>query len=196
MKSPDAFAALIPVVEELERLGVRYYVGGSISSSAYGHMRSTQDADLIADLKPAHVEPLVKALQNTYYANAHAAFEAIAHQRCFNLIHLATMFKVDIFIVKDRQYDRMALSRAQKRRLDDEDPATDFYLASPEDVILGKLEWYRLGDESAQQQWLDVTKVMKVQFDNLDRDYLEKWAGELRVADLLERAWKEVLMQL
>jgi len=192
MQPPDAITAMTPVVAELERLGVTYYVSGSVASSAYGHMRSTQDADLVADLQAAHVDPLVHALRGAYYVSAGAAFEAIARRSCFNLIHLATMFKVDIFVAKLRPYDRMALTRIQKRRLDKEDPASDFFLASPEDVVLSKLEWYRLGGEVSEMQWLDITKVLKVQSDALDRAYLEHWAAELRVADLLERAWKEV----
>jgi hypothetical protein len=86
----------------------------------------------------------------------------------------------------------VALGRIQRRPLDEDDPSRQFYFASAEDVILSKLEWYRLGDEVSDSQWGDVVGVMKVQRDALDRPYLEKWAAELGVADLLERAWSEV----
>jgi hypothetical protein len=72
------------------------------------------------------------------------------------------MFKVDVFVVKLRAYDRVALTRARKRRLGKEDPTSEFFLASPEDVVLSKLEWYRLGGEVSEAQWLDITRVLKV----------------------------------
>jgi len=190
-QSDDAITAMIPVVAELERLGVPYYVGGSVASSAYGHMRTTQDADLIADLKAEHVPLLVQALGKDYYISSTAASEAVARRSCFNLIHYATMFKVDLFAAKLRPYDRMALTRVCKQRLNKENPDSEFFLASPEDVILSKLEWFRLGDEVSEKQWLDITKVLKVQQHALDRAYLSHWAAELGVADLLARAWQE-----
>lgn len=192
MPIDDAIAAMTPVVAELERLGVPYYVGGSVASSAYGHMRTTQDADLIADLKAEHVAPLVRALGDDYYISPTAALEAIGRRSSFNLIHYATMFKVDLFVSKLRPYDRAAFMRVRKQRLDRENTESEFCLASPEDVVLSKLEWFRLGDEVSEKQWLDITKVLNVQQHALDRAYLTHWAAELGVADLLERAWREV----
>jgi hypothetical protein len=192
MPFEDAITAMTPVVTELERLSVPYYVGGSVASSAYGHMRTTQDADLIADLKAEHVAPLVQALGTDYYISATAALEAIGRRSSFNLIHYATMFKVDLFAAKLRPYDRMALTRIRKKALDREHPDSEFFVASPEDVVLSKLEWFRLGDEVSDKQWIDITKVLNVQQNTVDRAYLSHWAAELRVADLLERAWKEV----
>ena len=191
MQSPEPIVALSPVVKELQRLGVSYYVGGSVASSVYGFSRATQDADLVADLAPKHVDPLVEALKSTYYISKPMILEAISRKSCFNLIYLPTSFKVDVFVIKDRDYDRVALGRSREDSLDDEHPSQQFFLASPEDVVLSKLEWFRLGEEVAQTQWRDVIGVMKVQENRLDRAYLVKWARELGVADLLERAWKE-----
>lgn len=191
MTHSDTVAAIKPVVAELERLGIAYYVGGSVVSSAHGIPRSTLDVDMVADLAPKHVAPLVEALQQAYYISAPAMSDAIARKSCFNLIHLATSFKVDIFVIKNRKFDRTALDRAQQRAFDDENPAEQFFLASAEDIVLSKLEWFRLGDDVSEQQWRDVIGVLKVQQNALDRPYLEKWAAELGIADLLERAWKE-----
>ncbi len=192
MQSPDAIKAMIPVVAELERLGVRYYVGGSVATTAYGHMRMTQDVDLVANIAPKHAVPLVNALKDRYYVNLQAVSDAIARRRCFNLIHLATSFKVDIFVVKDRRYDQAALQRIQKKPFNIDNPTEQFFVASAEDIILSKLEWFRLGDEVSERQWRDVIGVLKVQENLLDRSYLEKWAAELGIADLLEKAWKEI----
>ncbi len=119
--------------------------------------------------------------------------DAIARRSCFNLIHLANSFKIDVFAVKNRPYDLVALDRIQKKRVA-ENPSLELFLASPEDIVLAKLEWYRLGDEVSERQWHDVLGVLRVQADSLDRSYLEKWAAELGVADLLAKARKEAAL--
>lgn len=190
MLTPDTVAALVPVVAQFARLGVPYQLGGSVVSSAHGVARSSLDVDLVADLGQQHVAPLVAALRDSYYIDSRMISDAIARKSCFNLVHLATSFKVDVFVLKNRAYDRVAMSRAQAVALDPSDPSARFSVASAEDIILAKLEWFRLGDEVSERQWNDILGVMKVQQQNLDRAYLAKWAAELRVGDLLERAWK------
>jgi len=191
MQSPDTLVAVSPVVDALEDLGVAYYLGGSVVSSTYGLARSTLDVDLVADLAERHVQPFTDALKSAYYVDAHMISDAIARKSCFNVIHLATMFKVDVFAVKDRPYDRMALARIRKDTLAVESAAAEFFLASPEDVVLNKLEWFRLGDEVSQRQWDDVIGVLKVQQARLDGAYLTEWATKLGVADLLQRAQED-----
>jgi len=187
----DLLAALEPVVEAFSRLGVAYYLGGSAVSSNYGVARSTLDVDLVADLSAEHVVPLVNALKSDYYIEQRAVVEAVARKVCFNAIHLPTSFKVDIFTVKGRPYDYVVLQRIREDSLDDAESAKKFFQASPEDIILAKLEWYRLGDEVSERQWGDVLGVMKVQQHLLDRVYLEQWADDLGVVDLLRKAWCE-----
>lgn len=192
MLPSDALEAVSPLVAELERLGVAYYLGGSLASSTHGMPRSSLDVDMVADLAPNHVLPLVNALKSIYYIDARMIQDAIERRSCFNLIHLATSLKVDVFAVKDRRYDRVALDRIKKQCVHAENASTDFFLASPEDIVLAKLEWYRLGDEISERQWNDVIGVLRIQGDSLDRPYLDKWAAELHVADLLAKAWMEV----
>jgi hypothetical protein len=93
MIAHDVLAALTPVVEVLERLGVMYHIGGSIASSAYGIARSTLDVDVVADLRPQHVQSLVEQLQPAYYIDADAVRSAIRERASFNVIHLASMIK-------------------------------------------------------------------------------------------------------
>ena len=154
-------------------------------------MRATLDADLVADLKPQHVAGLVEALQADYYIDAGMIRGALSRRSCFNLIHLATSFKVDVFVLKGRAYDRAALERKEKRSIDADSPEIQVFLATAEDTVLAKLEWYRLGDEVSDRQWRDVLGIFKSQQGHLDRDYMKKWAAELRVADLFERALRE-----
>jgi hypothetical protein len=191
MSSVDLFQAMIPVLRTLDALGVTHYVGGSVASSALGLPRTTIDADLVAVLKPRHVADFVARLSGDYYVSAPMIRDAIHRESCFNVIHLATMFKVDVFVAKRRPYDQSALSRIRKENLGEPEDKLQVWLAAPEDVVLNKLEWYRKGAEISERQWLDVQGVLKVQRERLDRGYLRKWAQELDVADLLERALGE-----
>ena len=191
MKKPDILAALDPVVKAFEKIGVSYYLGGSVASSAYGIARATLDVDLVADLKTQHVNSLTEMLKSDYYIDKEMILDAIKRHSSFNLIHLETMLKVDIFIIKDRPYDGVAFQRKRKDTLDEEQGASEFYLASPEDIILNKLEWFQMGGKVSERQWHDVLGIMKVQRELMDKEYLRRWAKELGISDLLEQAFRD-----
>jgi sugar/nucleoside kinase (ribokinase family) len=178
------------VIECFERLGIDYFIGGSVASSAYGIARATVDVDLIAKIETKHVDNLVKALEKNYYIDAGMITNAIQEKSSFNLIHLETMIKIDIFILRDQPYDLKAFDRRQTDTLDEES-ARKFYLSSPEDVILSKLQWYHLGGRLSQQQWKDVLGVLKVQGDRLDLKYLKYWASKLNLSDLLNGSFND-----
>lgn len=179
------------VTQTLEQLGIPYAVGGSLASSLHGIMRATLDVDIVADMKLEHVEPLVAALSKEFYADAGMMRGAIEHHRSFNLVHYETAFKVDIFIRRPRAFDGLQFER-KKYSIITTDPEQGIYVASPEDTILTKLEWYRLGGEVSDRQWRDILGVMKARAGGLETDYLRQWAAELGVSDLLERALREV----
>ena len=105
----------------------------------------------------------------------------------FNIIHTRSGFKVDVFLCKDRPFERSVLSRRRAYALPDR-PEQPIWLVSAEDVILLKLEWYRLGHGVSDRQWADVVGVLQVQAGQLDTAYLDGWATELGVSDLLARA--------
>jgi len=175
------------VTRAFEQLGVTYAIGGSLASSLHGVMRSTLDVDIVADMHIEHIPPLVAALSKEFYADDEMMRDAIEHQSSFNLIHYATAFKVDVFIQKPRAFDRAQLER-RRTSVITIDPEQSVYVTSPEDVILSKLEWYRMGGEVSDRQWRDILGVLKTRAGDLDVDYLHKWAKELKVSDLLERA--------
>ncbi len=186
----DWVPVLQPVIHAFNALGVPFQVGGSLASSAWGLPRSTQDADLVADLQIQHVDQFVARLQDSYYIDASIIRDAIAKQSSFNLLHLATMLKVDVFILKRSAFDEAAFQRARPQWLDD--PQSEQVLfTSPEDIILHKLVWYQLSGEVSERQWLDVLGVLKVQAEDLDAAYLREWAARLGVAELRARAWQE-----
>lgn len=190
MPESDLIAALRPVVAVLQQLGIRHYIGGSVASSIHGVVRTTLDVDVIADLGESSVEIVLRQLTQDYYVSVQAAKSAVAHEGSFNLIHLPTSFKIDVFVLKSRPYDQQAMERSLEDAVGEEG-ALKTRVASAEDVILSKLEWYRLGNEVSERQWQDVIGVLRVQQHNLDFEYLERWAGELGVSDLLQCARQE-----
>jgi len=190
----EQIAVTMIVADTLDALGVSYAIGGSFAGALHGVMRATMDVDLVANLRLEHAELLAQALGDAFYADAEMMRDAIGRQSSFNIIHLDTMFKVDIFVAKPRAFDRAQLERRQLYLLS-EDPERRAYVTSAEDIVLSKLEWYRMGGEVSDRQWRDVLGVLKVQGDRLDRDYLHRMAAELRVSDLLSRAFEQAEIQ-
>jgi hypothetical protein len=188
---PDVAAGLAGALEALEALNVPFYVCDSIASSAHGELRLTLDAEVVADLQPQHAEKLVQILGADYYADAEAILEAIRSHSSFNLLHFGTFLKVDVFAPKDRAYDRVAMQRRRSTKLGQEPDALVAPVASPEDTLLAKLEWFRMGGEVSDRQWRDIMGICKTQRDSLDFAYLRRWARELNVGDLLERAFTD-----
>lgn len=141
---PEPTAVTLRVVETLEGIGIPYLIGGSFASSVHGVARMTADVDLVVDLKFEHVGPFVQAVQTEFYVEAEAMRDAIRRHESFNLVHLATMFKVDIFVLKRRPFDEAQFQRRQRHAISNE-PERHAYIATAEDNILAKLEWYRTG---------------------------------------------------
>jgi len=175
------------IVAAFDTAGVRYFLGGSVASALYGEARSTRDVDFIAALLTHHVAPFLSALGNEFYFEETEIGAAVAARRSFNIVHLDTMVKVDVFILKADAFGRSQISRRTARQLSQND-LTPIFVASPEDTVLAKLQWYRDGGGVSDRQWNDVLGVIKVQGTTLDLDYMKEWARELGVADLLGRA--------
>jgi hypothetical protein len=182
------------VVAKLTRIfddfAIRYVVGGSLASSLYGIPRSTHDVDLVAEIGLPHVEALTNALADEFYVDAGMIRDAIRRHASFNVVHLATMFKADVFITRDDAWSREELLRARTEEFDTPEGKVSVHFASAEDTLLHKLVWYKLGNQVSDRQWGDVLGVLKVQAESLDREYLEHWARLLDVLDLLSRAMR------
>lgn len=186
MTAPDLVDAVAPVADVLDALGVPYYLAGSVISSLHGIARATVDVDVVAALRPAHATAFAERLADDYYADADAIADAIHRRAMFNVIHLATMMKVDVYVAAT-EFDRSALSRHQLDSLVRAPDARLFSIATAEDVILHKLTWFRDGGQVSERQWNDVVGVLRVQRD-IDLAFLRDWAARLEVLDLLERA--------
>jgi hypothetical protein len=187
---PEPIAVTLLVIEALDDLGVPYLIGGSLASAVYGVPRATMDADLVADLRLEHAEQLARSLGNAFYLEIESIREAIRRHSSFNVIHMETMFKLDIFVPKRRPFDAAQLAR-RRPVVVAADPQRTAYFASAEDSILTKLEWYRVGGQVSERQWRDVMGILKAQSNRLDLAYMRQWAVPLNVADLLEQALGE-----
>jgi hypothetical protein len=177
----------LKVTEVFEKLGVPYLIGGSLASTLYGMVRTTQDADIIAEMRLEHLPLFLSALQEEFYMDEEMIIHAIQNNASFNIIHRESMFKVDVFIPRPRPFLQSQLVRAQPQTFEFESKLSAKF-ASPEDTILAKLEWYRWGGEVSERQWRDILGVLKTCAGKLDMEYLRKWADELNISDLLERS--------
>lgn len=175
------------VIRAFDSLRIPYFLGGSMASSVHGIYRATADADFVAAVRPHHAEPLAALLHPAFYAEVEAIRSAASSSRSFNVIHLETMLKVDVFVARTDPFSLMQMRRRALQTAS-ADGQTKFYVASAEDTVLAKLQWYRESGGVSDRQWNDVLGVLKVQGPALDRAYLGEWARELKLADLLARA--------
>lgn len=173
------------VARRLRDAGMSFMVVGGVASSYHGAMRFTQDVDLVVDATLEQLLHFVNSFEPPFYVSEVAAREAFQHRRMFNIIHPECEFKADIILLKDRAFDRAAFARRRPGRV----WAVEADVIGPEDVILAKLEWAKRSDSSRQYE--DAAKVALVQYDKLDLAYLKKWADEMNVSELLERALNE-----
>lgn len=183
----DSLRAALLAASKLENLGVRWFLGGSLASSIHGIPRATFDADLMADLRPQHVRPFLKSLGDAWYADEGAIREAIQARASFNLIHLDTAMKVDVFLPKPRVFDGGEFGRSLQIDLGADAPV-HARVCCPEDIVCAKLEWFRLGGEQSERQWMDILGVLRLNEGKLDETLLQQSAAELGVLDLLEKA--------
>lgn len=184
----EAFEVTLEVTAALDKLGVRYLVGGSFASSAYGEVRTTMDVDLLAELPGSVVDALVAELSDRFYIDKDMIMDAIRRRASFNLVHLATMFKVDVFV--SGRSELLVEEMNRRQRLELGDPPRAVYVCSAEDIVVQKLDWYEKGSRISDRQWNDVLGVLKTRLQ-LDVDYMRRWAQHLGVEALLDRALAE-----
>ncbi len=178
---------LLDVAAKLSNLKIPYMVGGSFAGSYYGFARNTQDADFIVSMKLEDVDGFVNAFSQNFYLDRATIEGALRRRTSFNIIHFHLSFKVDFFMLRPESFQQESFSRRQPTRMDPEQEAETF-LQTAEDTVLSKLDWYRQGGGVSEQQWRDVIGILKVQAGRLDMKYLDRWARELGVLDLLTRA--------
>lgn len=179
MTVPDVFRR---ITTALDQAGIGYMLSGSFASAHYGAPRSTQDIDLVIEATPAQLRAFVEALSaSEYYADLDAALGAHQRQSMFNVIDLATGWKIDLIIRKSRAFSQEEFRRRQRVSLHD----VPLFVASAEDAVISKLEWAKLAESRRQIE--DAAAILRVRWDTLDHSYLAKWIAELD----LKKEWDD-----
>jgi hypothetical protein len=187
---PDPIAVAASFAQLLERLYIPYVIGGSLASSVHGEPRSTNDIDVVADVRARHIDDLVRDLANDHYVSREAVEDAVRSTGTFNVIQIHGAIKIDVFVVGNDPFDRERLRHREQIRVSS-DPPIDLFIDSAENTVLRKLEWYRRGGEVSERQWRDVVGILRIQTPTLDWSHLDQWAARLHVADLLAKAQSE-----
>ena len=174
--------AYLDVIAILDDLQLPYAIGGSVASSVFGEPRASADADLIVDLPEAQLGALVARLEGAYYVSEDAARDAVRRHSSFNIIHLDSMYKVDLFVAGPSEMDREQLRRKVRVALTT-GPDTDAFVTAAENLVLRKLDWDRQSGETSDRQWRDVLGILKVQAGSLDTSYLLRNADNAGLRD-------------
>lgn len=176
------------LVRELERLQLDYLVTGSMATIAYGEPRLTNDLDVVIALPMERVESFCTAFpEEDFYLSREAVRDAVVHRRQFNIIHFASGLKVDVFIPADNAFEH---SRKQRGRTLAVKSDWEARFASPEDVILRKLQYFQEG--GSEKHLRDIAGMFKIQGARLDIAYIAEWAESLGVSEI----WRELLQQM
>ena len=176
-------------IEVLETLSIDYAIGGSIASSVYGYVRFTQDADIAVVSFDEKIGDFCDNLTDAFYLSEDAIRQAHHQATSFNVIHLETAFKIDVFICRDI-FHKQILSLRRKLLLD-ESLKKEFELVSPEDIVLLKLQWHNNGGAVSEKQWNDILGVLKTQGNRIDISYMRQWAEKLSIRKSLENALQQ-----
>lgn len=184
----ELISVLQDLFTKLDALGIKYLIGGSFASSAWGVPRQTHDLDLSVRISGMQAQQLVETLGDEYLVSANEIQDALDSQdtyRSFQLLHMEKVFKIDVFVPR---IDEFSESEYERRRLIEVIPGVTAYCAAPENIVLQKLRWYELGNRVSDRQWNDIVQVLEVQDGQLDWPYLDSWAIRLGVHDLLKKA--------
>ena len=189
---PEPVEVTLLVADILESVNIIYAIAGSMVGTIYGRIRTTLDVDIVADLHPDQGEQFIQRLAGLFYFDVQAVNNAVLTRIHFNLIHLETTFKVDIFVPKTRAFDQQIFSRRVKSNITSTSDRQAYFVTA-EDLILAKLEWYQQSGDTSERQWQDVLAIIHTQDRTLDQDYLRRWAKNLNILKLLEKALTEAL---
>ena len=182
----DPIQVALRVAEVLDTMEIRYLVGGSVASSMSGEPRSTLDVDMVVDLGIDDIEPFSRALGDEFHVDSAALARAVKEKSSANLIHFESSVKIDLFVMGGTPLDGQMMERRRKVQVS-YDPDRHLYVYTAEDILLQKLRWFRLGEETSERQWRDVLAIVRVQAGALDGEYLARGATVLGVSDLLDR---------
>ncbi len=185
---------LTKVFDRLEGLQISYLVGGSFATGVHGNVRQTNDLDILIDLKPDQVSEFVAEFSKDSMVSEEEILDAIESRRpyaCFQVLLIDEFFKLDCFVLQTDSFSQSEMSRRVTIAISE---GVVGWCATPEDIILRKLQWFVLGNKVSDRQWNDIVGVLEVQHGRLDETYLDDWATKLEVKDLLDEARTQVIV--
>jgi hypothetical protein len=185
----DQAELLRKMATTLEKLGVPYAVVGSTASTVYGEPRFTNDIDIVLDLHSRDVTAFCSEFPSPEYYLSRPAVEAAVNRRFqFNIIHPSSGLKVDCILVGDSEFDRNQIQRAL--RVERTEVAYAVQFATPEDVILKKMEYFKLGQ--SEKHTRDICGILRAQGDRIDREYIRTWAAKMGLTEI----WEAILVRM
>ena len=169
------------------RLQLTYFVVGSTATIAYGEPRFTNDIDVVVELPPEKVDNFCAAFpEGDFYLSRNAVELAVEKSFQFNVIHPASGLKVDFIVLSESEFDRSRRARRRNLRVFSDGDAC---FASPEDVIVKKLVYYKEG--GSDKHLRDIASVLRIQGDRIDRAYIADWSKAFGV----EQVWRDLNTQ-
>lgn len=176
------------IVRQLETAGIRYLITGSMASMIYGEPRFTNDVDIVVEIHENDIALLKGCFpDDEFYFSEDAANKALRNEGQFNVIHPSTGFKIDFIIRKDEPFDESRFSRIKRLKATED---TEANFASPEDVIIKKMQYYKIG--GSEKHLRDITSILKVSKEMIDYGYIEGWVERLAITDV----WQAILKRL
>ena len=172
---------LTKIAKELKNLEIPYLVTGGIAVAAWGRVRATLDIDIVIEIEKNKISPLMSALRKISpagYADEEMAKDALREEMEFNFIDPETGLKVDFWIRKNNEFSQNEFTRRVPRKVNGQ----EIYFISPEDLVLRKLQWYKMGKISKHLE--DVESILKISKVNLN--YIKNWAEKQSTIKILE----------
>jgi hypothetical protein len=175
-------------LDVLERLNLPYMVVGSFASTTFGEPRFTQDIDIVIDFPTSQIPAFCAAFSEPdFYISESAVRDAVQSRFQFNVLHTSSGNKIDFILPRKNDWGQTQLSRRKRVQLL---PDREGYIASPEDVILGKMWYYSEG--GSEKHLRDITGILKVSGDQVDQDEIARWAKKLGLSEI----WEAILLQM
>lgn len=187
MSDPEELKILRDFTGILDDLDIRYAISGSLASSFYGKVRFTEDADITVEPFESSAKKLFILLRPDYYISEDETYQALKNHTSFNVIHIESCFKINVFVSRDTAFEKQILLRRRAVKLG-ENIQKPLAIVSPEDIVLLKLIQFAESGQTSENQWFDILGVLSVQAGRLDNDYLNKWSAELGLNEILKKA--------
>lgn len=184
MPQKDSKDLLMEVVGILGDLKIPYLITGGMAVLVWGRPRFTADIDIVVELKMSDIDKLITALRSLSkagYIDKNMMIEALNNYGEFNFIDGNTGIKIDFWILKENSFDLSRLKRRVKKKVFN----NEVYFSSPEDLILSKLEWFLESESSRHTE--DIESIFKISGENLDLEYLKKWARKMKTWEILQK---------